>query len=84
MINIQISAFEALEFLKWKYEMRKSMNKGTAGDCHIPSVIERIDDQIQYEIYKDITVGTMKQGYVEALTEIINENTPKPIKINKP
>ncbi len=84
MVNIQISPFEAIELLKWKTEMEKSIKAGKFWECYVPKVLHKIDHQIQVEIYKDITVGTMKQSHVEELTEIIKANTPKPIKIKKP
>lgn len=78
MIKIELTGFEALQFITWKNSIIRSINNGYEplkfGDkSKMIKVVESIDRQIQSEFFKDVTVGSMSRSNIEELSRL-NKN----------
>lgn len=70
-INIELTAYEALEFLKWKSKIIDAVNAPFNHSLKITHTLNRIDNQIQVQLLSNATVGNFKGSHVEELMNII-------------
>lgn len=63
-IKLELTAYEALEFIKWKTKIVDAVNTPFNNSSKITHAINRMDNQIQVQLLSNVTVGNFKGSHV--------------------